>query len=311
MSVPETLRRTGTLDDEGARLLYECVAAVARAGNFPPPPEFGAWTSDAVRTVAHDLFASHRGPQRISQLALASVDDASFVRQLQTMVRNHLRDEARRTVVGRQVLRIKEVLADVSDAVIVVVSTAAGEAYALPGTLNMQPYGGDLRTLVQAAQAVRMTRQRWRPDARREGPLLNRDDTIAFCRHVLAAAGAPLTAAELAQVLAARFALGELSLALPLDVLEPGTDDPSISQADAVDTAEQVLAQLTERERMVLSVLDEPVRTVARAAGIGKTTAAATVARLKTLLQSVLPPGDDGAAVLRVMIDRIRQPERT
>jgi hypothetical protein len=115
----------------------------------------------------------------------------------------------------------------------------------------------------------------------------------------------------LAQVLAARFALGELSLALPLDVLEPGTDDPSISQADAVDTAEQVLAQLTERERMVLSVLDEPVRTVARAAGIGKTTAAATVARLKTLLQSVLPPGDDGAAVLRVMIDRIRQPERT
>ncbi|MFG2445007.1 hypothetical protein ACGFQG_19245 [Nocardia fluminea] len=292
MSILDNLL-AGHLDAQGAQLLYATVSKIGRGRNFPPPTGFRAWNQDAVITTAHDFLTSTRAVERLVQIAATAYDDESLTRLLETAVLNFLRDQARQTVIGTQIRRLKTILA--ADDTFVI----NGETVGLTGG-PAEPYAADEAVLVRAARRVDAGTRRWRPDAKRQGPLATKEEMVALIVAVLTAAEARLTFASLARVIARRFDLDPLAATTEIDALDP-TPQHSYDEVDVGDQAAHILDQLTDRERLVLPYLDMSTREAEQLLPLGRTTIANTQLRLKTLLADLLPHGDAGAAILRVL----------
>jgi hypothetical protein len=294
MTAWEEVRTCGAFGEEATVELYRCVRAVARAGNFPPPEGHPSWTLDAVIETAHDVFADSRGPQRLVELAVKASDDASFRRLLEQVVRNYLRDQARATTKGRLVRRLRELLeADPRFAVVPRDRPGARNIELSDGT-TPGVWNGRLSDLVAAAYKVtEVSVVRWRPEARRQSPVADAASLTAVCEAVLRAAGASLPVSDLADVVAARFAVGRGPVVTPVDDIEPWS--PSTSTIDEADAeaeiragAERLISQLTPRERLVLAYLDRPVRQIADLTGLGKSVAAEVASRVRQIVGQVL-----------------------
>lgn len=293
----KSLRNGEALDDEAAQMLYSTMRRVAVTHNYPAPDGFSYWDDDAVATGVHDFLTGPRATERLVQLAMLARDDDSFEKLLSKSLRNFLRDEARRTVVGKIVRRLKDVVADSKEFIVDAELVRLAEA-------SDAPFGGDEAALVRAALKVDVSNRRWRPDAQRQGPLANREDTLAMIRNVLSAADSAVSFAALARVMARRYDLDQLPVAEVVDVLDPRVG----SEYDVIDVGDQVAAvldQLTEVERHVLPLLDMSCRDAARLLPYGHSTIAKAQASLRTLLQQILPSGESGAAVLREVAERL------
>src|SRR6266540_3915491 len=215
-------------------------------------------------------------------------------RLLEQVVRNYLRDQARATTKGRLVRRLRELLeAD---------PRFAGVPRDRPGARNIElsdgttpgVWNGRLSDLVAAAYKVtEVSVVRWRPEARRQSPVADAASLTAVCEAVLRAAGASLPVSDLADVVAARFAVGRGPVVTPVDDIEPWS--PSTSTIDEADAeaeiragAERLISQLTLRERLVLAYLDRPVRQIADLTGLGKSVAAEVASRVRQIVGQVL-----------------------
>ncbi|WP_434447728.1 hypothetical protein [Lentzea sp. E54] len=303
MSTLNTLLATGTLDNAGAQLLYETIEQVGRSHNHPPPAGFRAWNREAAISAAHDFLTGHRSTERLVQLAAQAYDDESFARLLQVAVLNYLRDLARTTVVGTQIRRIKDVVAAEPGLL------AEGDRLRLANG-PVEPFGGDEAVLVRAAMKVDVTRRRWRPDAKREGPLADRADMVALVRAVLEAAQGSVTFAALARVIARRFDLDVMPVTVPIDALDPPARS-DFEQVEIADRVGAVMAQLTERDKAVLPFIDESSRAAASHIGLGHSAVALAQTRLKSLLADLLPRGDEGVAMLRALTERVEAERRS
>jgi hypothetical protein len=294
VSAWEELRGTGAFGQEATIELYRCVRAVARAGNYPPPEGHHKWTVDAVVETAHDVFADARGPQRLVELAVKASDDASFLRLLEQVTRNYLRDQARLTAKGRLIRRLRELLeADTRFTVVPNGQPGAGNVELADGT-TPGVWNGRLSDLTAAAYKVTdVSIVRWRPQARRQSPVADAPSLLAVCESVLRAAGASLPVAEIADAVAARFAVARGPVVIPVDDIELWslptvmTDDPS-AEAEVRAGAEQLISQLTSQERIVLAYLDNPVRQIADRTGLGKSTAAEVASHVRQIAARVL-----------------------
>lgn len=296
MSILDSLL-SGALDDDGARLLYNTVADVSRRRNFPPPEGFRIWNRDAVITVAHEFLTSTRALERLVQIAAQATDDASFARLLDVAVLNFLRDQARQTAVGAQIRRLKDVVGTMADVAV------DGERIMFVHS-TAEPFTGDEADLVRAARSVEAGTRRWRPDAKREGPLATRAEMTQLVQAVLGAAVGSITFAVLGRVVARRFDLDPLPATVDVDALDPVTTGP-YDEIDVGDQVESILGQITEREKLVLPYLDMSTREVEQLIPLGRTMIAKTQVRLKALLAELLPPGKAGATVLRVLTERV------
>jgi len=297
MSTLDTLLREGRLDDDGALLLYETVAKVARARNYPPPQGERTWTRDAVREVAHQFLTGTRATERLVQLALTAVDDRSFARLLETAVLNWLRDDARRTVIGRQIRRLKDVCAAEQD---MVVSDHGVRLLDSPD----RAYADREDVLVSAALAVSVQRRRWRPDARRDGPEADRSDSAAIVRAVLTVARRRVAWPQLGRIFAKRFDLIAAPATLDLDALDPHPVS-DYARVEVTDQVEAILDQLTEREKRVLPLLDLSSREAATLLPYGHSTIANTQRRVRDFLSRVLRDDAEGAAIVAELIARL------
>ncbi|MDZ5447382.1 hypothetical protein U2F26_32540 [Micromonospora sp. 4G57] len=295
MTAWEELRRDGVFGTEATVELYRCVRAVARAGNFPPPDGHPAWNLDAVAETAHDIFADARGPQRLVELAVKAHDDASLRRLLEQVVRNFLRDKGRATAKGRLIRRLREVLTD--DPRFAVVPSGrpgAGRNIELADGTTPGVWNGRSSDLVSAAYKVTdVSIVRWRTDARRESPVADAISLAAVCEAVLRAAGASLSIGEVADAVAARFAVGPAPVVTPVDDVDPwlpgvNAVDQAQVEAEVLAGAGRLLAQLTPRERLVLAYLDQPVRRIADHTGLGKSVTAQIAARVREIVSQVL-----------------------
>jgi len=193
VSAWEEVRRQGAFGEEATVELYRCVRAVARAGNYPPPEGHQSWTVDAVVETAHDVFADARGPQRLVELAVKASDDLTFLRLLEQVVRNYLRDQARVTTKGRLIRRLRELLEADSRFTTVPQNRPGARNIGLTDGTTPGVWNGRLSDLVAAAYKVtEVSIVRWRPEARRQSPIADAASLTEVCEAILRAASASL-----------------------------------------------------------------------------------------------------------------------
>jgi hypothetical protein len=305
MSARDELRG-GRLGDSFAMLLYRCVRVAARTHNFPPPEGHDSWTAEAVFEVGHDFLASANVGRRLTEMALRADDDAELGWLLTQSVVNFLRERSRRTALGRLIRRLREVLAADDRFTVVPAGVPGAGNVMLAGEARTEPFGGRESDLMAAAFAVdHVTMVRWRPNARREGPLADRQSLVDVCAAVLGAARASLRWADLAAIVGSRFGLdprtvpattavdgldGELLRFVPHAISLPGQD---LARSEI---ARAVLDQLTPREKLVLAWLGEPVRTIADQTGLAVSTAGVLKQRVTDRLRTLLVDDPDAEA---------------
>jgi hypothetical protein len=310
MGAYEEFARSGRLGEEGARLLYATVAAVVRVHGYPPPHGHSTWGPDAVEAVAHDFLTSPNAERRLGQLFISAVDGASFARLLGTAVLNHLRSEARRTMIGRLIRRLNDVLAG-SPEFRRTLGSGGGEAWWTLAEGIDDAGVSDPGRLLQAAAEVREVQvPRWSDAARRQPPDADRESLTRLARRVLEVAGGALPVSELARAIAPRLGLGPLPLAADIDVHDladtVAASENGIQGALDAIRAEELFASLTERERLVLAYSDEPVREFAPKIGLAKSQAATARQRLVEFLRVRLAEDPDPDGVVRLLVERAR-----
>lgn len=276
----------GTLGPAGADLLYRSVAAVARFDRYPPPDLHQTWTTEAVTETAHDFLIGARANQRLVQLAVLATDERSFARLLEASVRNFLRSQARATERGKLRRRLVTLLE--SDSAFMLADEGPPVGWQLtdrPGT----HWTGRIDDLALAAGATPVPLS---------GPATTRRDAVRdMTVRMLNHAGGSVSVDDLLGVIAQRLNLGEPPLT-GLDMADPAAGTDVAAEALSALEAADVFELLTDRERLLVLVLDEPVRTAAEFAGIGKSTAADALNRLRLKLLQLLGEGEHLTEVL-------------
>jgi len=308
----DELLTTGRLGDAGAVLLYDTVRLVGLSRGFPPPEMRQSWDGAAVQGVAHDFLQSTRGPRRLLDIALRSVDDRSFERLLEAAVANHLRDEARKTDLGKLIVRVKDVLRSTSEFVAVV--GGGDERWALTGA-STEPSLASATELATATVRVEVVIPPW-SSATRDAPLADRDSMVRLIEAVLTAAGGSLTAVDLARALTARLDHRRAPLTIELDSADavsapaaPGADPASRTVSSI--RATEIFNNLSDRERIIVATLDLSVRDLGSVISTGKSQAAHLRQRLLDRVEGELEGDDDPeqtvSALARLCDDWLRR----
>lgn len=292
MTPRDELLSTRQLGVAGAELLYKTVWLVAVGNHFPPPDGSIGWHKTAVTETAHDFMNDVRGPKRLLDIAIRSVDERSFERLLEAAVLNFLRDVARGTDLGKLILRVKEILRDVNTFEAV---PGPPERWTLTGgPIAASAAGPD--DLAAATVGVQVVVPKWTSE-RRDAPLADRASFVRLMTSVLTAAAGSLTAADIARALTARLDHRRTTHATPLDILER-VSEPGLTRGDpATYTAAELHAvdifnSLSDRERIVVTTLDRNVRDLALLIDAGKTQAALIRQRLVDRLRDELADDD-------------------
>lgn len=306
MTPREELLATRKLGQAGAELLYRTVWVVAVGRGFPPPAGSTHWDEIAVRETAHDFVQNARGPKRLLDVAVRSVDDRSFERLLEAAVLNFLRDAARATDFGKLILRAKEILRDEDDFEAI---PGPPERWTLAGSVTV-PSGSNPDDLASATSGVKVVVPKWSSE-RRDPPLADRPSFVRLMTRVLTAAAGSLTATDLAYALAARLDHRRTTYATSLDVREQLSEpaqtggDPALRTVAALHAID-IFNTLSDRERIIVTTLDKNVRDLGRLIGVGKTQAALIRQRLIDRLRDELADDDhpdDTATILCDLCD--------
>lgn len=299
----------GGLGPSGVTLLYETVDAVRRFSGFPPPLGHDRWDASAVVEVAHELLSR---PAVVAGAIARAVDDESFERVLDVAVRNFLRSQYRTTERGRMMRSLRRVIEGGAGVVMVEARAPGAGCWSVPANAAGAPFAGRVGDLIDAAFSVaNVRRARWREDAKHRPPIAEPDSLRRVVRAVLAAAGSPVTPATMLQVVAARFPLADaVSVVALTDVIAEHTPDPRGESPAARLIAEEIWEQLSERERLVAGILDQPVREIAAETGLSRSTTHRTVLAARAVLTEHLQDDDEALSVigqLRTFSDLLRQ----
>lgn len=303
------LRATGRLGDEGVRLLYRTVRAVARSDRLPPPSAHAAWDSDAVDDAAHTIVADHLlGRRRIDSLLLRATDEQSFARLLEATVRNFFRDQLRKTARGALGRRLGEILDSESQFRLWVAGATrfgSDSFWGMGDWTDPRPFQGVPAALAPAAWRIPgISVTRWRAEAARRSPLADRPSLVRFLEGVLDAAQSLISVPQFVEVASYRFALQDAPAIVTLDEpsppsvpeREPRPEELVVARAKAV----HVFGQLSDRERQLLLRLgDQDYRSMAEDLGLPKSTVFDAIQRLRGIIASALEPSDDSGAVMR------------
>lgn len=291
------------LGQAGAELLYKTVWLVAVGNGFPPPEGSVNWNETAVAEIAHDFVNDERGPKRLLDIAVRSVDDRSFERLLEAAVLNFLRDMARATDMGKLIVRVKEILRDEKD-----FETVSGspERWTLAGgpTTPSTASPGDLAS---ATTGVEVVVPRWTSE-RRDAPLADRASFVRLMTSVLTAAAGSLTAVDLAHALTARLDHRKTALATNLDIREQVSEPVQTSRNPAnLIVAElhaiDIFNSLSDRERIIVTTLDKTVRDLGLLIDSGKTQAALIRQRLIDRLRDELSDADNPDSTVTILCE--------
>lgn len=304
MNARQELVTTGRLGLAGAELLYATVRAVAIARRFPPPEGHATWDDDGIQSTAHDFLQGSRGAKRLLDIALKSTDDASFRRLLERAVHNHLRDLARATDFGKLVIRTKELLRSAPE--FVAVDAPDGERWTMRGGSD-RPSDALPSDLASATVLVEVVVPRWN-SATRDAPLADRKSMIRLITAVLSTANGAVLPTDIAHAVSARLDHRRAPLTVELD---PGGGQAELRVVDAGPeattlswlVATQVFNSLSDRERIIVAMLDHNVRDLGQVLKMGKSQAALVRQRLIDRVAAELRDDDEPELTARALTD--------
>ena len=298
----QELRETGHLGPAGVELLYDIVRKVVAFKNLPAPDGLPTWTADALVEAAHDVFAHRKGPERLVSLANRSTGEESFRAQLYQLVANDLTSRNRRSERGKLYERLRDVVDGMADV------EKDDKRIRLARALEPGD-GARFDELVAAASTVAPVIPVWDPLSSHTPPIADRASLEAMVRATLRAAGSWITRGDLTAVMAVRLGVHDA----PVHRDEEGWEriapvsyaDPA-SEVSTSDAATRLLESLKPQEQMVLPYLEDSATEIARATGLGRTTAykVASVARFK--VRQFLDGEPDAAATLGAAVERAR-----
>lgn len=300
--------RAGETGSEFYGLLRRTVLAVGIARNFPPPSEGESWTAEDAQVIANEFLAHTQTPRRLADLALHCASDDALARRLQGGMRNFLRDRGRQTNIGRLIRRVKRALNEENS-----FSKVEGERWALLNG-SSEPSTVPFTDLEAAASLeAEVVIPSWGPEAKRKGPVADKDTINRLISRVLDAAAGSVTAAEIAKAIAPRLAIPPQALTHEIDagdrpeVVE--LDTPFDATADEVITlltAKEVLETLTDRERIALGYLELGVRELGPRIGVSHSQAAVVRQMAAEKLKQELAGEDFGEAIAKKVVQLAR-----
>lgn len=289
-------------------LLRQTVLAVGVARNFPAPSGGDSWTAEYASAVANEFLAEKQTPRRLADLALHCASDEALARRLQGSVRNFLRDQGRRTDIGRLIRRVKRALNEEAD-----YSKVEGDRWALANA-NDEPTKVPFNVLEAAASLEpEVVIPSWGPETKRKGPVADKATINRLIRRVLEAAKGSVTAADIAKAIAPRLAIPLQALTLEIDAGDRPErvelDSPFDATADEVVsalTAKEVLETLTDRERIALGHLDLGVRELGPKIGVSHSQAAVVRQMAAEKLRDELAGDESGEAIAKKVLQLAR-----
>lgn len=298
----QELRDTGRLGPAGVALLYDLVRKAVGFKNLPPPDGLSAWTSDALVETAHDVFAHRKGPERLVSLANRSTDEVSFRKQLFTLVSNDLSSLNRRTERGKLLERLRDVISGMPDV------EQDDKMIKLAGNPE-DVRGARFDELVAAASRVALVVPAWNPFSQHTPPVADRASLEEMIRATLHTAGSWITMGDLTAVLAVRLGVHDAPVHRDDDGWEriaPVSYVDAATQVGIADAAARLLDSLTLKEQVVLPFLDDSATEIAKATGLGRTTAYKTAELARFKVRQSLDADPDAAATLGAAVERAR-----
>lgn len=267
---------TGGLDPELVVLLRRTVARLIRFGGLPPIySPTGHWDHEAEREVLGDWMAARLfGTGQLAALLQQAATPGSFMRIGELYLRRHLINRLARSQAGNLYARVRDLLAE-DDAF----EPAATDSYWQISGNPAAPFDADERELARAAWRLgHFETIRYREDAKKLSPLLEREDLHRFVAGVLVETGAALTLAQIVRALVLRFDLEPAGMA-PLDDHEDRLPAPVdiVEEVTAAQAARAVLSELTARQVSILrlQIDDQSVREIAAEVGVSVGTVSA------------------------------------
>ena len=301
------LQRLGQLGPECLRLVQGLMSEEMR--RFPALEPAAGWQPADVEDLVQ-AFLEQRFTALTTTLLTTARNDESMGRLLRRSIRNWLIDRARQTGTGRVRQRLERVLGESAEFEQVPPGQPGAGQWRLANT-SSEPWSGDPRNLIRAANAVRDVRiGRWSSTTRR-APVASRDSLIAVARAVLSAAGGSMAIAQLTHVFLARFPVALDWAVVPLDASEgvlhadiPTPEEALIAQSDEIDSAGsavEIFGMLSPRERTLVPHLDD-VTAAQRVLGCRQKSAYHQMKRLREKLTQLAGTGDDRHAVILEVI---------
>ncbi len=198
---------------------------------------------------------------------------------------NYLRDVARKTDLGKVILRVAEVLQSGDE------FTGHGGSpprWGLPGGPTTPSEASPAELARAAGLETDVVVPAWTSD-RRDPPIADRNTLVRILTRVLAAAGGGVTAADAAHSVAARIDIRRTPLTVELEVLERIAEpaphaDPAISTVVSVEAA-RLFGRLDDRERILLANFHLPLKEAAAGLTLGRSQSALLRQRLIARLQ--------------------------
>ncbi|MFC4943794.1 hypothetical protein [Pseudonocardia sp. GCM10023141] len=266
------------------------------------PP--GGWDEESAQDLLHDFLAD-RLEDLADALIAVGTDEEAVLKLTSRIMRHWLIDQARKTDAGAVRLRLEELLGSNSEFVRLSDRPARWALARLTGTEAGRDDGDTLYTAAMGVSDVKPVR--WR-DQNRRPPMASGPDLIRVLIAVLGCAGpAGLEIGMLAHVFQRRFGV-VLTSHVPLEdddtlrdrVIAPRVFDIS-EERRAVARAEEVYAQLSDRERRILLHLDDRAQ-VEQILGVGRSVAYNHISRVRAVLATLAAEDIDVEALVDELV---------
>lgn len=303
MTIADELRELGHLGGPATmKMLTERWCSAIKPLFVLEPP--GGWDKESAQDLLHE-FLGDRLEDLTDALITVGADEEAVLKLTSRIMKHWLIDQARKTDTGAVRLRLEELLGRNSEFVRLSDRPARWALAGLTGTEVGRDDGDSLYTAATAVSGVKPVR--WR-DQNRRPPMASGPDLIRVLIAVLECAGpAGLEIGLLTHVFQRRFGV-VLTSHVPLeedDTLRDRLIAPRVldvgEERRAADRAEEVYAQLSDRERRILLHLHDRAR-VEQILGAGRSVAYNHISRARAVLATLAGEDIDFEALVDELV---------
>lgn len=297
--------REGRIVPELIDLLRLALHRLAVFGGLPPMySPTGRWNEDAEEEVFADWVESRLvGTGQLAALLHQSGSSQAFMRLAELYLRRHLINRLERNHATNLFGRLRTLLPEDDGFCVVIPSEHEQDVvWALCDQGEVPVWDEAEERLLSLAWGLGdFETVRYREDARKLSPVLERDELLRFIKGLLEAAGRGLTLAQMVRVLVRRFDLEPVALeSLGEEAEAVAAPDAVIEEVQARELAVAVLAELSQRQAAVLreQLEERSVRDIAASMEVSVGTVAAEQRAIATVLARVSDASQESRGLL-------------